>query len=87
MKTVLKVLTALVTIAGVVYVIAAYGDKIVATCKKLTSWFCDRDGVQVVIESDFAPETTSQTPAEAPADAAPVTDETTPVANEDDFEG
>ncbi len=35
MKTVLKVLTALAAIAGTVYVIATYGDKIVAWAKKL----------------------------------------------------
>ena len=35
MKTVLKILTALAAIAGTVYVIATYGDKIVAWAKKL----------------------------------------------------
>lgn len=35
MKTVLKVLTALAAIAGIVYVIATYGDKIVAWAKKI----------------------------------------------------
>ena len=35
MKTVLKVLTALAAIAGTVYVIATYGDKIVAWAKKM----------------------------------------------------
>ena len=35
MKTVLKVLTALAAIAGAIYVIATYGDKIVAWAKKL----------------------------------------------------
>ena len=35
MKNSLKVLSALAAIAGVVYVIAAYGDKIVAWAKKL----------------------------------------------------
>jgi len=35
MKTVLKVLTALAAIAGTVYVIATYGDKIVAWAKKI----------------------------------------------------
>ena len=35
MKTVLKVLTALAAVAGTVYVIATYGDKIVAWAKKL----------------------------------------------------
>ena len=35
MKTVLKILTALAAITGIVYVIATYGDKIVAWAKKL----------------------------------------------------
>ena len=34
-KTVIKILTALAAIAGAVYVIATYGDKIVAWAKKL----------------------------------------------------
>ena len=35
MKTVLKILAALAAIAGVIYVVATYGDKIVAWCKKV----------------------------------------------------
>ena len=35
MKTVLKLLTALAAIAGAVYVVATYGDKIVAWAKKI----------------------------------------------------
>ena len=35
MKTVLKLLTALAAVAGAVYVIATYGDKIVAWAKKV----------------------------------------------------
>ena len=35
MKTVLKILTALAAIAGILYVIATYGDKIVAWAKKI----------------------------------------------------
>ena len=34
-KTVIKILTALAAIAGVIYIIATYGDKIVAWAKKL----------------------------------------------------
>lgn len=39
MKTVLKILTALAAIAGTVYVIATYGDKIVAWAKKILASF------------------------------------------------
>ena len=34
-KTVVKILTALAAIAGIIYIIATYGDKIVAWAKKL----------------------------------------------------
>ena len=34
-KTVLKILTALAAIAGIIYIIATYGDKIVAWAKEL----------------------------------------------------
>lgn len=69
MKTVLKVLTALAAIAGVVYVIAAYGDKIVAWCKKLLA-SCPCHCCNVVEEeADFADEATpaEEAPAEEPA--------------------
>ncbi len=38
--TILKILAALAAIAGVVYVIATYGDKIVAWAKKILSRSC-----------------------------------------------
>ena len=34
-KTVMKILTALAAVAGVIYIIATYGDKIVAWAKKM----------------------------------------------------
>ncbi len=34
-KTVVKILTALAAVAGVIYIIATYGDKIVAWAKKM----------------------------------------------------
>ena len=34
-KTVMKILTALAAVAGIIYIIATYGDKIVAWAKKL----------------------------------------------------
>ena len=43
MKTVLKILAALAAIAGAIYVLATYGDKIVAWCKKLLSTICWED--------------------------------------------
>lgn len=42
-RSVMKVLAALAAVAGVIYVVATYGDKIVAWAKKLLSKFscCD----------------------------------------------
>ena len=34
MNTIIKILTALAAIAGVVYIVATYGEQIVAWCKK-----------------------------------------------------
>ena len=43
MKTALKVLAALAAVAGVVYVIATYGEKIVAWARKVLSTVCWED--------------------------------------------
>ena len=43
MKTVLKILAILAAIAGAVYVIATYGERIVAWCRKLLSTICWED--------------------------------------------
>ena len=55
MKTVLKLLTALAAIAGAVYVIATYGDKIVAWAKKVWAAMpkcsCCQDAEPVVEEA------------------------------------
>lgn len=53
MKTVLKILTALAAIAGTVYVIATYGDKIVAWAKKiLASCPCCNDTCECKCEGE-----------------------------------
>ena len=44
MKTfgvILKIIAALAAIAGIVYVVATYGDKIVAWAKKMLGYCCD----------------------------------------------
>lgn len=69
---VLKVLAALAAIAGVVYVIATYGDKIVAWAKKLLDRTCCCD---CVCEAD-----PQEVPAEEPAEEVVQAEET-------DFEG
>ena len=101
MKTVLKVLTALAAIAGTVYVIATYGDKIVAWAKKIMAACpCCNDTCECGGECKFegececkcegTEEAVEEAPAEEPvAEEAPVEEivieENEPVANEEDF--
>lgn len=92
MKTFWKVLTALAAIAGAVYVIATYGDKIVAWAKKilgcceLCACDCDEDydcdcdcGDECDCDEGCACQCSAQT--EAPAADQDV------AAEEADFEG
>jgi len=87
MKTALKILSALAAIAGVVYVVATYGDQIVAWAKKILASFpkCDCEFVE-----EEAPVEENAPEAEAPAEEAPVEiviEGNEPVADEADFEG
>ena len=84
MNAIVKILTALATIAGIVYVIATFGDKIVAWAKKMLPT-CE---VEVEVEAVEAEEA----PAEeaAPAEAEETIEEVVveagePVADEADF--
>ena len=95
MKTVAKLLTALAAITGIVYVIATYGEKIVAWAKKMLAACpcCKCEGECECTEEDIAEETpVEEAPVEAepaeevPAEEAPVIDESEPVAEEADFE-
>lgn len=84
MKAIVKILTALAAVAGIVYVIATFGDKIVAWAKKLLPT-CE---VEVEVEAVPAEEAPAEeAPAEeaAPTEEAPA-EETAPVAEEADFE-
>ena len=96
MKTVFKLLTALAAIAGAIYVIATYGDKIVAWAKSiLPTCNCECGGECTCQAEDIAEETV-EAPVEevavevveedVPAEEAPVVDESEPVAEETDFE-
>lgn len=71
--TVLKILTALAAIAGLVYVIATYGDKLVAWAKKLLK--CGEEIVEA--EAEVVEEAAEEATEEAPAEEAA----------EEDFEG
>lgn len=92
MKTlgaIIKVLTALATVAGAIYIIATYGDKIVAWAKEMmakcpctVSVSCEKEA-DVVEEAPVAEEAPAE---EEPAVEAPA-EETAPVADEADFEG
>ena len=94
MKTALKILAALAAVAGIIYVIATYGDKIVAWAKKLVSKCpchkCNCEG-----ECECGDECTCEGECEcaceeAPAEEAPVeeivVEAAEPVADEADFE-
>ena len=95
MKTAIKLLTALAAIAGAVYVVATYGDKIVEFAKKIWAAMpkcpCCEEAEPVAEEA--AAEEAVEAPAaeEAPAvEEEPiaeevVVEETEPVAEEADF--
>lgn len=65
---VLKVLAALAAIAGMVYVIVTYGDRIVAWTKKMVSKYCCFCDAPAEVCSEETPE------AEVPADAVAAED-------------
>ena len=99
-NTFLKVISALAAVVGAVYIVATYGDKIVAWAKRLLG--CDSTPIatfhyttdEVKQEEQPAAEApAAEAPAaeekaeEAAAPEAPVVEEGTPVADEEDFEG
>ena len=62
MKNIVKILTALATIAGAVYIIATYGEQIVAWCKKIWNMLpkcpaCEEAEVVEEFVEETAPET------------------------------
>ena len=97
MKNIIKILTALATVAGAVYIIATYGEQIVAWCKQI--WrkmpkcpVCEEaEVVEEFVEEpaeEAAPEAAAEElPVEEAEEAAPevVVAENEPVAAEEDF--
>ena len=85
-NTIVKLLTALATLAGIIYILATYGEQIVAWAKKtlaaLPKCPCCEDGeieVEPVVEEEAAEEAEAA-PAEeeaAPEEAAPAAQEET----------
>ena len=99
-NVIVKVLAALAAVAGAVYVVATYGDQIVAWAKKIFASLpkcpCCKEEPKAVEETaaEEAPaeEPAEEVPAEAPAVAAPVDEAPAaevaanePVAEEADF--
>lgn len=94
---IVKILTALAAVAGAVYVIATYGDKIVAWAKKVLASFpcpeCEEEAAAETIEEVAAEEAPAEEPAaEEVAVEEPVAEEPAaevvveePVAEEADF--
>lgn len=90
MNTIIKILTALAAVAGVIYIMATYGEQIVAWCKKTLANLpkcpsCEADeAVEEVVEE--AAEEAVEEPAaeEVPVEEVVVADDE-PVAAEEDF--
>ena len=90
-ETVLKVLTAVAAVAGIIVVLAAYGDKIVAWAKKMMAKIpCHNcDIIEFTPAEDFdeeAEEAAEEAPAEEAAEEAAAPAEGEPVAEDADFE-
>lgn len=94
-STLMKILSALAAVVGAVYIIATYGDKIVAWAKQLMG--CNAKPIAsfhytaaedcTEEKTEPAEETAEASAAAEEAPEAPAADESTPVANEEDFEG
>ena len=100
MKTVMKLLAALAAIAGAIYVIATYGEQIVAWCKqiwaKMPKCPCCEEAESVEAAEEETAEVTEETAEEAAAEEVSVEEaveeapevvvaENEPVAAEEDF--
>ena len=94
MNTIIKILTALAAVAGVIYIVATYGEQIVAWCKKTLASLpkcpcCEKDEAAeeaAPAEEAAAEEVAVEEPAaeEIPVEEA-VVSEDEPVAAEEDF--
>ena len=97
MKNLVKILTALATVAGAVYIVATYGEQIVAWAKKLWNAMpkcpcCEEAAPEVVEEVAEEARADEEAPAEEVAEVAVeepapeiVVAENEPVAAEEDF--
>ncbi len=73
MKNVVKILSAIATIAGAVYIIATYGEQIVAWAKKLLNAMpkCPEAEAEEVIDITEEPAEAAEAVEEAPAEEVP----------------
>jgi len=97
MKNIVKILTALATVAGAVYIIATYGEQIVAWAKKVWAAMpkcpaCEEaeiveEAVEEPAEEEAAQEAAAEEVPAPEAEEAPevVVAENEPVATEEDF--
>ena len=82
-NTIIKILTALAAVAGVVYIVATYGEQIVAWCKKTLESLPKCPKCEEAEDADIEVEiTVEETAEEAPAEEAA---EEVPAAEEADF--
>ncbi len=98
LNVVVKVLAALAAIAGVVYLLAAYGDKVVAWAKRVIGCCPWDEGMEEEAPaaeeapvSEETPVAAEEAPVEEPvAEETPAVEEpesNEPIADEGDFEG
>lgn len=92
MNSIIKILTALAAVAGIIYIVATYGEQIVAWCKKTLAAMpkcpccketADEEVVEEVVE-EVAEEAEEIAAEEEPAPEIIVADNE-PVAAEEDF--
>ncbi len=97
-NTIVKLLTALAAVAGVIYVVATYGEQIVAWAKNILAKMpkcpiCECDEAEAEVVEEPAAEEAEEAPAEAAAEEVPaeepapevVVAENEPVAEDQDF--
>ena len=94
-NSIMKVLAVLAAVAGTIYVIAAFGDKIVAWAKRVIGCCPWDEGMEeetaeeapAAEEKTEAPAEKTEATEEAPAAEEKTVEDNVPTANEEDFEG
>lgn len=88
-NSIMKVLAVLAAVAGTIYVIAAFGDKIVAWAKRVIGCCPWDEGMEeeAAPEAPAAEEEKTEAAEEAPAAEEKTVEDNVPTANEEDFEG